>query len=127
MIDDRKEMEMRSRIRLLLAAVTLGLLAASVSAAEMTTLRWTHPTPSQVAGFRVFVGYSSENYEPEFEVDFAGLTPINGIYQVSIEIDGSKPAYVALRAYNSQETSDLSNERIYTIPLGIPGRPRLTN
>jgi len=118
---------MRSRIRPLLAIVTLGLLASSVCEAETRLIRWTHPTPSAVTGFRIFVGYSSGNYEPEFELDVTGLTPVNGVYMLQIEIDGTRPAYVALRAYNDAETSDLSNERILSVPLGIPGRPRLVN
>ena len=117
---------MRSRTRLILAALFLSLSASSVSGAETTLLRWTHPDPSDVTGFRVSIGYSPGNYVPELEVEFDGLTAQNGIFQATIEIDESQPVYVALRAFNDEATSYYSNERVYSGPLGIPGRPRLT-
>jgi hypothetical protein len=119
---------MRLRTRLTTAVLLLmGLFVSSVSAAESTVLRWTHPNPSEVTGFRVSIGYASRNYVPQLEVDLTGLTANNDIYQTTIELDESQPLYVSVRAFNDDGTSAYSNERVYSVPLGVPGRPRLTN
>lgn len=118
---------MRSRTHVILAALLLGLCTSSVSAAESTQLHWTHPDPSELTGFLVSIGYSSRNYEPQLELEFDALTAQGGIYTVTIELDENQPLYVAVRAVNDEGTSPYSNERVYVSPLGVPGRPRLTN
>ncbi len=115
------------RTSLILGALMLALSVSSVSAAETTLLRWTHPSPSEVTGFRVFIGYSSRNYEPHLEMEFEGLTAVGGVYQAIINIDPTRPVYVALQAYGDEKTSAYSNERVFTVPLGVPGRPRLAD
>ncbi len=118
---------MRSRTPAVLVALLLSFGVSSVSAAETTLLRWTHPNPAELTGFRVSIGYSSRRYEPQLERVFNGLTPQDGVFQVAIELDANQPIYVALRAVNKASTSDYSNERVYSFPLGVPGRPRLAN
>lgn len=118
---------MRSRKPIILATLLLGFCVSSVSAAETTLLRWTHPNPSELTGFRVSIGYSSRNYEPQLELELDGFVPQNGIFQVAIELDENRPIYVALRAVSGDTTSGYSNERVYAFPLGAPGRPRLTH
>ena len=93
------------------------------------TLRWSHPDPSGVEGFRVYYGASSGNYSEAFDV---GLPPTDGSgnFVYDLQVPQDQAVYVAVTAYADLE-SEFSNERLrpppdpepQPVPLGQPGRP----
>ena len=111
-----------------LVAATASM-GSPASAAE-TTLRWEHPSPTEVSGFTVHIGHASGIYEPDLTVTVDGLQPgPDGTYSVTIEVEPDRTLFVAVRAFNSGgQMSDYSNERSRYVatPLGQPGRPRLS-
>ena len=87
-----------------------GTLAAAPERAEarLETLRWTHPNPSLVDGFRVFVRYEGQGYTtPSYD----GMpVPNGGVYQVDFDVDDALTVHFVATAYNQSEESALSNE-----------------
>jgi hypothetical protein len=92
-------------------AVALLLMASTLANARTETLRWTHNNPSSVAGFVIYSGLSSNNYDTE--IDVSTLQPdAQGIFTFDIDVLDDATIYVCLTAYNDAGLeSDYSNER----------------
>ena len=92
-------------------AVALLLMASTLASARTETLRWTHNNPSSVAGFVIYSGLRSNNYDTEIDVS----TPqpnAQGVFTFDINVSDDATVYVAVTAYNDAGLeSDYSNER----------------
>jgi hypothetical protein len=111
-------------------AVALILTASSVASARIETLRWTHSTPSDVAGFTIYHGPSSANYTTV--IDVPPLQPdAQGVFSFDIDVPDDATIYVSVTAYDGAGLeSGYSNEGIRspgsstTDPaIGKPGTP----
>jgi hypothetical protein len=116
------------------------LAVSAIANARTETLRWEHPSPSQVAGYYVHYGPSSGSYTTQIDV---ALPPPNadGTYSYDMVVPDDAELYVAVTAYDAQnQESDYSNEQLCAPdqtgggtqppseepePLGQPGRPQL--
>lgn len=112
----------------MLAACAALCLSAAAGRAETVTLRWRHPAPERVAGFRAHVGAASGAYART--IDLGRPTPdAAGVYRARIEVDDGERAYLAVSAYDEAgRESARSNEwaRSSSTPvLGTPGRPQV--
>ncbi len=123
---------LRAARPLLRIALALGLVGlAGTAEARTETLRWAHPNPSAVTGFRAYKGSSSGNYTTTIEL--GKPTPdASGVFSFPLSLGDTESAYIVLRAYDaSNNLSSPSNERLYapagtsTSPLGAPGTPSL--
>lgn len=104
-----------------LAACAVVALASDAHA-RTETLRWIHPAPSSVAGFRIHVGSSPGGYGST--IDARLPTPVDGVYSHSIVVADLATVYVAVSAYASNGTpSPYSNERTLLPPGGTPPPP----
>lgn len=105
-------MERSSRSRFALAlAVTLSLAVGAAAQTRTETLRWTHPTPSEVEGFHVHYGTSPRVYTEQVDV---GLPPTDaGSYVYDLVVPEADDVYVAVSAYDAGGRSSLlSNEKM---------------
>jgi hypothetical protein len=101
----------RRGLRSATLAVALLLMASTLASARTETLRWTHNNPSSVAGFVIYSGLSSNNYDAE--TDVSTLQPdAQGVFTFDINVSDDATVYVAVTAYNDAGLeSDYSNER----------------
>jgi hypothetical protein len=118
---------MRGRLSALAACAALCLVAGAAGA-ETVTLRWRHPAPERVAGFRAHVGGAPGAYTRS--IDLGRPTPdAAGVYRARIEVEDGERTHLAVSAYDETgRESARSNEwaRSSTIPvLGTPGRPQV--
>jgi len=119
----------RKRGRLSALAVCAALcLAAPAVQAETITLRWRHPAPERVVGFRAYVGRAPGDYTRT--IDLGRPTPdAAGVYRARVEVDDGERTHLAVSAYDEAgQESARSNEwaRSSTVPvLGMPGRPQV--
>ena len=82
---------------------------AAPASARVETLRWSHPDPSMVGGFRIHYGTSSRTYIQT--IDVGKPTPIGGVYTFSLSVPDADTVYVGATAYGSGfPASDYSNE-----------------
>lgn len=112
---------------MLAACAALGL-AAAAARAETVTLRWRHPAPERVAGFRAYVGGAPGSYTRS--IDLGRPTPdAAGVYRARVEVDEGERTHLAVSAYDENgRESARSNEwaRSSATPvLGTPGRPQV--
>jgi hypothetical protein len=122
----RTDVERRSRAAL--AALALACLASAAARAETVTLRWRHPAPERVAGFRAYVGSAPGVYTRT--IDLGRPTPDRaGVYRARVELRDGEGEHLAVAAYDeSGQESPRSNEwaRSTGAPaLGAPGRPQV--
>lgn len=96
-------------------------LVASGAQARQQTLRWKHPDPGAVAGFRVYVGTHSHQYTSTFDV--GKPTPdASGVFSSTVSVPDGVTVYVAVAAYSAQGLeSPLSNEQSYAAPNATSG------
>ncbi len=90
--------------------VVVGVVcgAAIDAQARTETLRWTHPSPSNVDGFRVFVREDGQGYQtPSFD---GYPSPVGGVYEVDFNVADDADVYFVATAYNQIEESVFSNE-----------------
>jgi hypothetical protein len=120
----------RRSLRIAPLAVALFLMVSTVASARTETLRWTHITPSDVAGFTIYLGSSSTNYTTV--IDVPPLQPdARSIFSFDIDIPDDATIYVSVTAYDYVGAeSGYSNEGIRspgsstTDPAsGKPGTP----
>lgn len=125
-------MLLRALRPLLLVPLVLGLLGlAGTAEARTETLRWAHPNPGAVSGFRAYKGSASGSYTTTIEL--GKPTPdASGVMSFPLTLGDAESAYIVLRAYDgSNNLSAPSNERVYapagsgSNPLGVPGAPTL--
>lgn len=112
--------------------LVLGLLGfAGTAEARTETLRWAHPNPGAVSGFRAYKGSTSGSYTTTIEL--GKPTPdASGVFSFPLSLGDTESAYIVLRAYDAgNNLSTPSNERLYaptgsgSNPLGVPGAPTL--
>lgn len=112
----------RSARALLLAALVLGLAGAASARTEL--LRWQHPDPSAVAGFKVYVGNATGVYQTTLDV--GKPTASGGVYSYSLQVPDSNTVYVAVSAYGPTGLEGAkSNEQQRLGLLGTPGQPQV--
>jgi len=92
-------------------AATLLLAVGAAAQTRTETLRWTHPTPSEVEGFRVHYGTSSRVYTQQIDVR---LPPTDaGAFVYDLVVPEADDIYVAVSAYDADGLSSvLSNEKM---------------
>ncbi len=115
-----------ARRRLLQAArfATILVLALPLLAQARTeTLRWSHPTPADVDGFRVHYGTSSGSYPTTIEVGRPGDDG-QGNFSYPIQVADDATVYVVTTAFGAGFLdSDFSNEKVLPAPSGSPPPP----
>lgn len=111
-----------SAISTVLWTGALLIAAVAPASARVETLRWSHPDPSTVGGFRVHYGTTSRTYTQT--IDIGKPTPISGVFTYSLSVPDSDTVYVANTAYASGfPDSDYSNEKRFD---GIAPPPPVT-
>jgi hypothetical protein len=110
----------RTAVSVLVFAMTLAVgLEAS---ARTERLRWTHPEPAGVDGYRVYYG-TDPSASTWKMIDVGSLAPdSSGVFVYDLVVDDATTIYVAVTAYAGGLESDFSNRQTR---LGIPGRPTL--
>jgi hypothetical protein len=111
-----------------LAACAALCLLAGAARGETVTLRWRHPAPERVAGFRAHLGPAPGQYTRT--IDLGRPAPdAEGVYRARVEVDDGARTHLAISAYDeSGRESAPSNEwaRSSTaVVLGQPGRPQV--
>jgi hypothetical protein len=97
----------------------LAIAAADPAAARTERIRWKHPAPDRVVGFRVHVGSESGTYGQV--IDAGKPAPSGNVYEYGLEVADDAVVFVAVSAYAGSESSALSNE-VRHKPKGA-GRP----
>jgi len=120
---------------LVLLSLATGLVGLpGVAEARTETLRWAHPNPGAVSGFRAYKGSASGSYTTTIEL--GKPTPdASGVFSFPLTLGDTESAYIVLRAYDaSNNLSTPSNERLFAPSgsgssgsgaLGAPGTPTL--
>ena len=107
-----------------LGLALLALALAGAASARTELLRWQHPSPSSVAGFKVYVGNASGTYQTTLDVGLP--TPSGGVYSYSLQVPDANTVYVAVSAYGSTGLEGpRSNEQQRLGLLGTPGKPQI--
>lgn len=103
----------------------LLLLCAASASARGELLRWQHPAPSTVAGFRVYVGNAPGQYQTTLDVGLPAAS--GGVYSHTLQIPDANSVYVAVSAYGPTGLEGpRSNEQLRPGMLGVPGKPQIT-
>jgi hypothetical protein len=107
------------------AAVAVGvLLLAAAASARTEQLRWQHPDPSTVAGFKVYVGNAPGVYQTTLDVGMP--TASSGVFSYSLQIPDADTVYVTVSAYGPTGLEGpKSNEQERLGLLGTPGKPQI--
>lgn len=101
------------------------LLGAAAANARSELLRWQHPAPATVAGFRVYVGNAPGQYQTTLDVGLAAAS--GGVFSHTLQIPDADSAYVAVSAYGPTGLEGpRSNEQLRPGTLGVPGKPQIT-
>ena len=104
------------------ALVALAVGCAAAANARTEVLRWQHPNPTAVAGFRVLVGNASGSYQTTLDVGLP--TPSGGVYSYSLQVPDPNTVFVVVSAYGpTGNESPRSNENRLLGLLGTPGQP----
>jgi hypothetical protein len=115
---------MRKRSWRALTLSVLVLAFASAASARTELLRWQHPDPASVAGFKVYVGNAPGVYQTTLDVGMP--TASGGVYSYSLQVPDSSTVYVTVSAYGSTGLeSPKSNEQQRLGMLGTPGTPQV--
>jgi hypothetical protein len=105
-----------------LGALLLALASAAVARTEL--LRWQHPDPSTVAGFKVYVGDSPGVYQTTLDVGMP--TASGGVFSYSLQVPNSNTVFVTVSAYGATGLEGpKSNEQQRLGQLGTPGKPMI--
>jgi hypothetical protein len=98
------------------------MLLASAASARDELLRWQHPDPASVTGFKVYVGSAPGSYQTT--IDVGKPTPASGVYGYTLQVADPSSVYVAVSAYGPTGLeSPRSNEQLRRGTLGAPGKP----
>jgi len=97
--------------RIVVLALALMFFIPAISIAAEVTLEWDpNPAPEDVAGYKVYYGYSSRNYEISFNAGNQTTYTISGL-------ESGQVYYFAVTAYNIENfESDFSEEIVYYVP-----------
>ncbi len=114
----------RSAKRTSLVLGLATLLLAAQAEARTETLSFTHPDPSSVGTFRVYVGSAAGQSDLLTEAVTPSGPDSSGVYTFVIEVESEATLYIRMTAVNAaaQESVD-SNEIERNVPLGLPGQP----
>jgi hypothetical protein len=98
---------------------------AAAARAETVVLRWRHPAPARVVGFRAHVGSAPGAYTRT--IDLGRPAPdAAGVYRATIELADGEGTHLAVSAYDeSGRESTPSNEWARAPAVGQPGRPQV--
>lgn len=103
-------------------AAVLGVIVASVWAppearADDPPVSYTHPNPSAIAGYRLYVGTRSRDYPLQIELGMKPRIPWQVVSEPLPFSLPSVPLYIAMTAYTAGGLeSGFSNERLYVHP-----------
>ncbi len=104
-------------------ALCLGvqLFAPASASARTESLRWSHPSPSEVVRFELLFGEVQGVYPNS--IDLGLPTPDSqGVYSGSFDVADPTSVYIVIRAVGSSLTSDPSNEQLRPgLPSGTGG------
>jgi len=102
----------------------LLLALASAASARSELLRWQHPDPNTVAGFKVYVGNAPGVYQTTLDV--GKPTASGGVFSYSLQVPDANTVYVTVSAYGSTGLEGAkSNEQLRLGQLGTPGKPQI--
>jgi hypothetical protein len=116
-----------SSLRFLRSFALLALMtsAASSASARSEVLRFQHPDPSTVSGFKVYVGNAPGVYQTT--LDIGKPTASSGVFSYSLQVPDPNTVYVSVSAYGSTGLEGTkSNEQQRLGLLGTPGKPQIT-
>jgi hypothetical protein len=97
----------------------MALLVGLEASARTETLRWSHPDPASVDGYRVYYGNASRVYSWQVDVQ-TPPTDSQGAFVYDLEVDDTATVYVAVTAYTGSLESAYSNEKLRS-PSEDPG------
>lgn len=106
------------------AAVGAAVLVVAGQAAEarVETLRWSHPTPANVDGFRIHYGSSPGSYTNTIDVGRPAAS--GGVFSYNLSVGDNATVYVALTAYGAGFLESYpSNEKKLAPPAPAPSQP----
>ncbi len=89
----------------------LVLLVCSIGHAAEATVSWEPNSESDLAGYKVYYGNSSRNYDTN--IDVGNITS----YTISNLVEGKTYFFVATAYDESDNESDYSNEVSYAVPM----------
>jgi len=97
--------------------------APAPASARSEALRWSHPSPSTVRGFRVYWGTQAGRYSHNVDAGLPARDPAgNFVYQLNVPASGT--IFIAVSAYDSAgRESALSNSQARSAapaPVGGP-------
>ena len=97
--------------RIVVLPLAILFFIPAISIAAEVTLEWDpNPEPEDVAGYKVYCGYSSRDYEINFDVGNQTTYTIYGL-------ESGRVYYFAVTAYNIENfESDFSEEIVYYVP-----------
>lgn len=106
-----------------IAVVGFTMMVLPMTAtAGIEEIRWYHPDPGVVTGFRIVQGSASRVYGTPLDVGLP--TPVNDVFSFSITVPDSTDTYVAVVAYNADGDSAPSNETFFgAAPLAPEAAP----
>ena len=84
--------------RLAALPLVFALLVAASAQARVDTVRWSHPSPGDVAGFKIYVGVDPGSYQAPIDAGkpTAGSA---GDFEFALEVIDGLSVYVAVSAY----------------------------
>jgi len=107
------------------AVVALALAFASAASARSELLRWQHPDPTTVAGFKVYIGNATGVYQTTLDVGMP--TASNGVFSYSLQVPDANTVFVVVSAYGPTGLEGVkSNEKRLLGLLGTPGKPQVS-
>ena len=99
-------------------------LIASAASARTELLRWQHPAPSAVAGFKVYVGNAAGVYQTTLDLGLP--TASGGVFSYSLQVPDASSVYISVSAYGPTGLEGVkSNEQLRLGQLGAPGKPQI--
>jgi hypothetical protein len=123
----RQEAAMRNAFSRALRAVAFGvlpLLVAGAASARSELLRFQHPAPASVAGFKVYVGNAAGVYQTTLDIGMP--TASGGVFSYSLQVPDANSVYIRVSAYGPTGLEGVkSNEQLRLGQLGTPGKPQI--
>ena len=102
----------------------LLLLIGSAASARSELLRWQHPNPVTVAGFKVYVGNAAGVYQTTLDIGMP--TASGGVFSYSLQVPDANSVYISVSAYGPTGLEGVkSNEQLRLGLLGTPGKPQI--
>ena len=118
---------MRRTLSRALRAVAFGALlygVASAASARSELLRWQHPDPASVAGFKVYVGNAPGVSQTTLDIGMP--TASGGVFSYSLQVPDANNVYIRVSAYGPTGLEGVkSNEKLRLGQLGTPGKPQV--